>query len=166
MRVDIRTRKLALASLLSVLALPFQINAVEAQEKLNDHPPVADLYRVFESVARRSEQAGEDVLAAGMYEETLEQAVRYGQLDGRYIDTLCRLADTYTRMGYSWRAEPLLSKALESIRQKPSLYNQTVKNALTNYAALMRKSKKDKEAASYEDLCQLLSQKAGSATIQ
>lgn len=124
---------------------------------VDDHPPVLDLFNSFNNVARKADARGELVLAAGMYKESLEHAIRYGATDGRYVDTLCRLANVYNRMGYGWRAKPLLEKAMVSVSARPSLYNQTVEEALKGYAGLMRKAKKDKEAETYERLAEKLS---------
>ncbi|MBK9142550.1 MAG: hypothetical protein IPM23_08655 [Candidatus Melainabacteria bacterium] len=131
--------------------------AQTSEPTVDDHPPVLDLFNSFNNVARKADARGELVLAAGMYKESLEHAIRYGATDRRYVDTLCRLANVYNRMGYGWRAKPLLEKAMASVSAHHSLYNQTVEEALKGYAGLMRKAKKDKEAETYERLAEKLS---------
>lgn len=151
------TRSRRISASLILLALSLMCSSAPASAQVDETTKTqSNLFEKFSEIARSAENRGDYSLAVAMYESAMERTNTSKGHEHRIVDTLARIANCYTQLGYYWRVEPVVQRILGTVEPQPRLYNQRVSKALTEYANLLRNLNKDAQAESYVQLNHVL----------
>jgi tetratricopeptide (TPR) repeat protein len=118
------------------------------------HPKTAqtlnDLAEVHSLLGRRSEAEDEFQRSIAALEE------RLGPDSGTLTEPLLRFAGHYHRGGVFARAEPLYERVIAITEKAEGSFSLRLAGALSQYAALLRETKRKRESAALEDRAQTI----------
>jgi hypothetical protein len=147
---------IAALSLAAIVVVSVPVSLAQEQQEFDRR---RGLFEKFTEIGQKAEQRKDYLLAVGMYEAALERSIRTAEQEPKYVDTLTSIIRCYINLSYYWRVEPVLKKLLPVFEQNPRLYSSKTEEALMAYSALLRKSGRQNDALTNDQLVGVLSEK-------